>query len=162
MNACAADFASDNRVPAMLKLRSTARAIESGNSPAAKFVTVCGSPFSRSSKSDALRPVTGFPCASVTLAYTSTRFTPDVNCACATGIPSTATARRMVIQSSDPAHFQGAPPMGLGVPELIVILFIIIMIFGANRLPEIGRGIGKGIRNFKESTREGLADKRDD
>jgi TatA/E family protein of Tat protein translocase len=34
------------------------------------------------------------------------------------------------------------------------------MIFGANRLPEIGRGIGKGIRNFKESTREGM--KRDD
>ena len=52
--------------------------------------------------------------------------------------------------------------MGLGVPELIVILFIIIMIFGANRLPEIGRGIGKGIRNFKDSTREGLADKHDD
>ena len=52
--------------------------------------------------------------------------------------------------------------MGLGVPELIVILFIIIMIFGANRLPEIGRGIGKGLRNFKESTRDGLADKRDE
>ena len=38
----------------------------------------------------------------------------------------------------------------LGFPELIIILVIIIMIFGANRLPEIGRGIGKGIRNFKE------------
>jgi sec-independent protein translocase protein TatA len=48
----------------------------------------------------------------------------------------------------------------LGLPELLVILVIIIMIFGANRLPEIGRGIGKGIRNFKESTREGA--KRDD
>ena len=43
----------------------------------------------------------------------------------------------------------------LGFPELIVILIIIIMIFGANRLPEIGRGIGKGIRNFKDATREG-------
>ena len=52
--------------------------------------------------------------------------------------------------------------MGLGLPEVIVIVLIIIMIFGANRLPEIGRGIGKGIRNFKDSTREGLADKRDD
>jgi sec-independent protein translocase protein TatA len=46
-------------------------------------------------------------------------------------------------------------PLGLGIPELIVILFIIILIFGASRLPEIGRGIGKGIRNFKEATREG-------
>jgi sec-independent protein translocase protein TatA len=45
--------------------------------------------------------------------------------------------------------------MGLGVPELIVIVFIIILIFGASRLPEIGRGLGRGIRNFKESTRDG-------
>jgi sec-independent protein translocase protein TatA len=43
----------------------------------------------------------------------------------------------------------------LGVPELIIILFIIILIFGANRLPEIGRGIGRGIRNFKDSTTGG-------
>jgi sec-independent protein translocase protein TatA len=46
----------------------------------------------------------------------------------------------------------------VGIPELVIILFIIILIFGANRLPEIGRGIGKGIRNFKESTREGQND----
>ena len=46
----------------------------------------------------------------------------------------------------------------IGFPELIVILVIIIMIFGANRLPDIGRGIGKGIRNFKESTRDGQND----
>jgi sec-independent protein translocase protein TatA len=45
--------------------------------------------------------------------------------------------------------------MGLGIPELIVILFIIILIFGASRLPEIGRGLGRGIRNFKDATREG-------
>lgn len=43
----------------------------------------------------------------------------------------------------------------LGIPELLVILFIIILIFGANRLPDIGRGIGKGIRNFKDATRDG-------
>ena len=47
----------------------------------------------------------------------------------------------------------------LGIPELLVILFIIILIFGANRLPDIGRGIGKGIRNFKDATREGSNDK---
>jgi sec-independent protein translocase protein TatA len=43
----------------------------------------------------------------------------------------------------------------LGLPELFIILFIIILIFGANRLPEIGRGIGRGIRNFKDATRAG-------
>ena len=45
--------------------------------------------------------------------------------------------------------------MNLGVPELIIILAIVILIFGANRLPEIGRGIGKGIRNFKDATKDG-------
>ena len=40
----------------------------------------------------------------------------------------------------------------LGLPELLIILVIVILIFGANRLPEIGRGIGRGIRNFKEAT----------
>ena len=43
----------------------------------------------------------------------------------------------------------------LGIPELLIILTIIILIFGANRLPEIGRGIGKGIRNFKDANKEG-------
>jgi sec-independent protein translocase protein TatA len=42
----------------------------------------------------------------------------------------------------------------IGLPELLIILVIIILIFGANRLPEIGRGIGKGIRNFKDATKE--------
>jgi sec-independent protein translocase protein TatA len=40
----------------------------------------------------------------------------------------------------------------IGIPELLIILAIIILIFGASRLPEIGRGIGKGIKNFKEAT----------
>ena len=38
--------------------------------------------------------------------------------------------------------------MGIGIPELLIILAIIILIFGASRLPEIGRGIGKVIKNF--------------
>jgi sec-independent protein translocase protein TatA len=35
----------------------------------------------------------------------------------------------------------------------LIILVIVILIFGANRLPEIGRGIGRGIRNFKDATK---------
>jgi sec-independent protein translocase protein TatA len=43
---------------------------------------------------------------------------------------------------------------GLGVPELIVIFIIAFFIFGANKLPEIGRDLGKGIRSFKKAISE--------
>jgi sec-independent protein translocase protein TatA len=38
----------------------------------------------------------------------------------------------------------------VGLPEMLVILAIVIIIFGANRLPGLGRGIGSAIKNFKE------------
>ncbi len=41
---------------------------------------------------------------------------------------------------------------GIGMPELIIILVIILIIFGAGKLPEIGAGMGKAIRNFKGAT----------
>ena len=43
---------------------------------------------------------------------------------------------------------------GLGVPELIIILVIIFVIFGAGKLPEIGGAIGKGIKSFKKATKD--------
>lgn len=43
---------------------------------------------------------------------------------------------------------------GLGIWELVVIFFIILLVFGAKRLPEIGGSLGKGIREFKDSFRE--------
>lgn len=43
---------------------------------------------------------------------------------------------------------------GIGMPELIIILIIILIIFGAGKLPEIGGGVGKAIRNFKRATKE--------
>jgi len=43
---------------------------------------------------------------------------------------------------------------GLGMSELFVILVIILIIFGAGKLPEIGGGIGKAIKNFKEATKD--------
>jgi sec-independent protein translocase protein TatA len=48
----------------------------------------------------------------------------------------------------------------IGLPELLIILFIIILVFGANRLPDVGRGIGRAIRNFKDSTKDGDDDSR--
>lgn len=41
---------------------------------------------------------------------------------------------------------------GIGMPELIIILVIILIIFGAGKLPEIGGGMGKAIRNFRSAT----------
>jgi sec-independent protein translocase protein TatA len=43
---------------------------------------------------------------------------------------------------------------GIGMPELIIILVIILIIFGAGKLPEIGSGIGKAIKNFKGAADE--------
>jgi len=43
----------------------------------------------------------------------------------------------------------------LGVPELAIIFLIIVLLFGASRLPQIGKGLGEGIRNFKKGLHEG-------
>lgn len=51
---------------------------------------------------------------------------------------------------------------GLGVPELVIILIIIVFIFGANRLPQLATGLGKSIKNFKDATREEGSEKDDD
>jgi sec-independent protein translocase protein TatA len=49
----------------------------------------------------------------------------------------------------------------LGLPELLVILAIVVVIFGANRLPGLGRGIGDAIRGFKEGINSDKDDKDD-
>lgn len=45
---------------------------------------------------------------------------------------------------------------GIGMPELIIILVIVLILFGAGKLPEIGAGLGKGIKNFKKATNDPL------
>jgi len=47
--------------------------------------------------------------------------------------------------------------MGIGAPELILILVIALILFGPGKLPEIGRALGRGVRDFKEAV-SGLSD----
>ena len=42
----------------------------------------------------------------------------------------------------------------LGLPELVIILLIVIVIFGGSRLPQLGRGIGSAIKNFKDGIKD--------
>ena len=42
----------------------------------------------------------------------------------------------------------------IGLPELLIILVIVLIVFGANKLPEIGGGMGRAIKNFKKATNE--------
>jgi sec-independent protein translocase protein TatA len=50
----------------------------------------------------------------------------------------------------------------IGVTELIIILVIVVILFGVNKLPKIGKGLGEGIRNFKDSIRSGQDDNASD
>lgn len=56
--------------------------------------------------------------------------------------------RKHTIAAKEAAMF------GLGTTELIIILLIVLVVFGAKRLPEIGAGLGKGIQNFKKSVKD--------
>jgi len=42
----------------------------------------------------------------------------------------------------------------IGTPEILVILFIVLLLFGAKKIPELARGLGRGIREFKDATKE--------
>jgi sec-independent protein translocase protein TatA len=42
----------------------------------------------------------------------------------------------------------------MGIGEILILLLIILVVFGSSRLPGIARGLGKGIRNFKDATKE--------
>jgi sec-independent protein translocase protein TatA len=50
----------------------------------------------------------------------------------------------------------------IGVPELLVIFVILVLLFGASKIPQLGKGLGEGIRNFKKGMKgdEGESDKR--
>ena len=47
---------------------------------------------------------------------------------------------------------------GLGTTELIIILVLVLIIFGAGKLPQVGGALGKGLRNFKDGVKDGEND----
>lgn len=49
-------------------------------------------------------------------------------------------------------------PGKLGLPEILLILFIALLIFGPSKLADLGKGIGEGIKNFKSAVKEGDQD----
>ena len=51
---------------------------------------------------------------------------------------------------------------GLGTTELLLILAIVLIIFGAGKLPQVGKSLGEGLRNFKEGIKEGSEPKAKD
>lgn len=51
---------------------------------------------------------------------------------------------------------------GLGMWELMIVLFIVLIVFGGGKLPELGDGLGKAIRNFKKGVADPLENKADE
>lgn len=51
---------------------------------------------------------------------------------------------------------------GLGIGELILITFIVVLLFGSKKIPQLAKGIGEGIREFKKSAKENDSSKDDD
>ena len=57
-----------------------------------------------------------------------------------------------------PSKLKEIPMFGLGTMELVIILVIVLVIFGAGKLPQVGSALGKGIKNFKEGMKDGETD----
>jgi sec-independent protein translocase protein TatA len=49
---------------------------------------------------------------------------------------------------------------GFGFQELLVVLLLLVLIFGASRIPELGKGLGEGIKNFKRGIKSGSEDEK--
>jgi sec-independent protein translocase protein TatA len=64
-------------------------------------------------------------------------------------------ARMELGQARDVSQWRkGISMYGIGLPELIIVLVLAFLVFGAGKLPEIGRGLGKAIKEFKAASKE--------
>jgi sec-independent protein translocase protein TatA len=61
-----------------------------------------------------------------------------------------------------PINRRKNPMFGLGTQELIIILVLVLIVFGAGKLPQVGSALGKGMRNFKEGMKEGEEEKEEE
>lgn len=53
-------------------------------------------------------------------------------------------------------------PLGIGLPEILIVLVIVLVVFGPKRLPDLGRSLGSGMREFKDSITGGSKDEEED
>ena len=49
---------------------------------------------------------------------------------------------------------KGGPVRSIGIPELLIILAVAVLLFGGKKIPEVAKGLGEGIKNFKNALRE--------
>lgn len=52
---------------------------------------------------------------------------------------------------NDNGYTEGGPMRSIGLPELLIILAVAVLLFGGKKIPEVAKGLGEGIRNFKSS-----------
>jgi sec-independent protein translocase protein TatA len=54
---------------------------------------------------------------------------------------------------------KGGPVRSIGIPELLIILAVAVLLFGGKKIPEVAKGLGEGIKNFKNALKEEKKDK---
>jgi sec-independent protein translocase protein TatA len=57
---------------------------------------------------------------------------------------------------------KGGPVRSIGIPELLIILAVAVLLFGGKKIPEVAKGLGEGIKNFKNALKEEKKEDKDE